>query len=244
MRRVWFITGLALAVSPAYADTNPFAASTRVSDAELATMRGGFALPNGVDISLAVQTDAAIDGALVLRTVFLADQGLPTLAVYAPAPGTTGPSWTAAPQTAATATTPPVLLLDRVAGTTVLQPGTSVPTSVSVSTGPTPTIGAPAGLAPLNAVIGGAGVKTGAEIVWLSTVPIGTRIDLNGTMVDITQLVSAAFINAVKNSGNNRVIDTATTINIDLHNTAGIAAASNAARISGVVDQIASRIVR
>ena len=57
-----------------------------LSDAELARQRGGFRLPNGVDVALTVQTQTAVDGAVVLRTVFRADQGAPTLTVFTPKP--------------------------------------------------------------------------------------------------------------------------------------------------------------
>ncbi|MGI4879291.1 MAG: hypothetical protein ACRYG4_17595 [Janthinobacterium lividum] len=240
MLRYLLVAATAVSATAAHADSGPFAASARVADADLATMRGGFALPNGIDIALAVQMDAAINGALVLRTVFRVDQGSPTLAVYAPAPGTTGPAHTALP----TGGNSTALVLDRAAGTMTVQPVADVPTQVAVSANSGASVGAPAGLAPLAATVGGPAVATGAGSVQLSAIPSGTRVDLSGSMIDISQLVGSTFVNSVQNSGNNRVIDTATTINVNLSNTSAMAAATVAARVSSVVDQIASRLIR
>lgn len=80
------LTALALAgVSPVTA--NPFGRRAVPAEA-LETMRGGFALPGGIDVSIAVQSDTAVNGALVLRTLFLANAGSPTLSVF----GRTDPS--------------------------------------------------------------------------------------------------------------------------------------------------------
>lgn len=48
----------------------------------LSDTRGGFALPGGLDIAIAVQSETRIDGATVLRTSFVAGQGAGTLTVY------------------------------------------------------------------------------------------------------------------------------------------------------------------
>ena len=58
-----------------------------LTDAELARQRGGFRLPNGIDVAMTVQTQSAVDGLVVLKTVFRADQGQPALTVLAPARG-------------------------------------------------------------------------------------------------------------------------------------------------------------
>ncbi len=235
------LASIGLVAIPAHAAIGPFAAVTPVADADLAEMRGGFSLPGGIDIALAVQMDAAVDGALVLRTVFTASQGAPTLAVYAPAPGTRGPATTVASQAAGASA--PALILDRGAGWTSLEPGVTAPAAVAVAVGQT-TVAPPAGLAPLPAAVGGPAIATGAGLVQLSSIPSGTRIELSGAMIDITQLVGATFVNMVQNSGNDRSIDTATTINVALGNTAATTAATAAARIADIAGQVAARLVR
>ena len=71
-----------------FAQDVPLAAAA-VPDAELATQRGGFTLPSGVDVALTVQTQTSINGALVLRTVFRADQGPAVLTTFAQRGGET-----------------------------------------------------------------------------------------------------------------------------------------------------------
>lgn len=53
-----------------------------IADSRLDTMRGGFDLPNGLSIGLGVTTETRIDGQLVLRTVFAANQGPPSLTTF------------------------------------------------------------------------------------------------------------------------------------------------------------------
>ncbi len=60
-----------------------------VPDPELAEQRGGFRLPSGIDVAITVQTQTAVNGAVVLASVFRADQGAPTVTAYAPKPGET-----------------------------------------------------------------------------------------------------------------------------------------------------------
>lgn len=248
MHRALALAALLLASTPTFAD-QPFAASARVSDGELATMRGGFALPSGIDVALAVQMDVAIDGALVLRTVFRADQGAPTLAVYAPAPGQTGPRFTAPPPIAgANAPTNWTVIVDRAAGITTLQPSQSSPPAVAVSSVGDPSVGMPpAGLSPLNIRVGGPAVQTMAGPVQLIPLAQGTRITLGdpGAMsTQVTQLVGQAFLNAVNNSANNRTIDTATSLNVNLAGATATQVATSALRVQDIASDVATRLVR
>ena len=105
-----------------------------VPDPELATMRGGFRLPNGIDVSLTVQTQTAIDGAVVLRTVFRADQGAPTLTIFAPHTGERVASGeiTGATTNVATSTEPRVWYDPRTG--IHIQPSAATP-SVAITTG-------------------------------------------------------------------------------------------------------------
>lgn len=236
---------LILLCVPARAEDTPFGSAARASDAELAGMRGGFEVPGGVDVSLAVQMDAAVNGALVLRTVFRVDQGTPSLAVYAPPPGTAGPSWTAPATNASTntASPPPVVVLVGQNGISTVQPASTVPTSISVSTTGNPAIGvAPPGWSALPVSVGGPAVQTAAGTIKLIPVAQGTQVQLAGMQLAVTQIVGQAFLNSVQNSANNRMIDTATTVNIDLRNTGATAAAIGAARVANIANQVALRL--
>ena len=129
----------------------PFAA-TPVADEELAEHRGGFRLPGGIDVAMTIDTQTAVDGAVVLRTVFRADQGTPTLATYVPrAGGTVAGASAGASRPAATI---PVVSYDRQSGIRV-SGGVAAP-GVSLA----PHAGAiPAGL---EQVSGGAATDAGA----------------------------------------------------------------------------------
>lgn len=74
-------TALAILLWPATALASPF--SSEVPDRTLATMRGGMALPGGLQVQMGVTTDTRINGEVVLRTVLTANQGPATLAVQA-----------------------------------------------------------------------------------------------------------------------------------------------------------------
>ncbi len=246
MRHALALAALFLAATPAFAES-PFDDAKRVDDRDLAQMRGGFAIPGGIGVALAVQMDVAVDGALVLRTVFRADQGPSTLTVYAPAPGQTGPSWSAPAPTPGTRLAPvaPVVIIDRAAGITTLQPGLTTPTSVAVSSVGDANVGAaPVGLMPLNVTVGGPAVETGGGALQLVPISQGTRITLadNGTIV--TQLVGQAFLNAVTNSASNRMIDTSTSLNVNLTGASATQFATAALRAQDIAVDAATRFVR
>jgi len=190
----------------------PFA-SAPMRESELAAERGGFRLPNGIDVALTVQTQTAIDGAIVLRTEFRASNGLPTFTIYAPRPGETVP---AAPN-ASDASGPgqvPAVSYDKAAGILVV-PGLSNP-GVSINTGAQRPGAPPDGLVEIKPAEGAA---TGFGLV-RETATNGLRIaDLDAANISIAHFAGAAFGSAIANSGNARSIETQTTVSIDLANT-------------------------
>lgn len=178
-----------------------------VPDEALANERGGFLLPGGIDVALTVQTQTAVNGAIVLRTVFQASQGAPTLTVYAPKAGETVAAPTASVATQGQqATGAPVVTYD--------SRGLQVTPSVAA-----PAIalaaGAKSGEVPqgLQAITGGATdngtITQGAQG--------GVRtVELSGSDLTVTHLAGNAFGSAIANSGSNRTIDTQTSVAIDL----------------------------
>jgi|SRR5579859_2927337 len=72
--------------APARAEPAAYKAAI-VSDAALDTMRGGFELPNGMDISIGIQIDTLVNGSTVLRTLLTGSDGS-TLQVFAGGPTT------------------------------------------------------------------------------------------------------------------------------------------------------------
>ena len=183
-----------------------------VPDHELATMRGGFALPTGLSVAMAVQSDTRVDGTLVLRTVYSIDHGAPALQVFAPRDA----SKTNREAGGASAPTNPgvSLTFDRQNGARFGMT-TSVAPNVQVSTGSATGIGmaGDAG-APVNLDSGSVQVPAGVLDVTRTTA--GQRVHLSGDGIDVTHLVGNAIGTAIANTANDRIIDTATTLGLDI----------------------------
>lgn len=182
----------------------------KVPDPELAAERGGFTLPNGIGVAIAVNTQTAVNGALVLQTVFRADQGAPTLTAYAPKAGETvsASSW----GTASVASRGgPTVTYDRASGIQVT-PGSVMPGGVTVSGGANDAV-VPAGL---QQVAGGA--TTDAGLVTEAARGGVRTVELSGADLTITHFAGNAFGSAIANSGSDRAIDTQTSVSIDLSN--------------------------
>lgn len=184
-----------------------------VSDPVLDQARGGFQLPNGIDVAITVQTQTAVDGAVVLRTVFQANQGAPTLSVYVPKPGEVVAA-PASAQTAAGANSAPTITYDRQGGIQVTQAAAMPPLAVGV-TGSTSAGETPSGLTAVDAATGvvtDAGTVTRTDRAGIDTV----RLD--AANLSITHFAGNAFGSAIANSGNDRAIDTTTSVSIGLSN--------------------------
>ncbi|MHA6723946.1 hypothetical protein [Sphingomonas sp. RS2018] len=187
----------------------PLAAVT-VPDAELARQRGGFLLPNGIDVALTVQTQTSVDGMVVLRSVFRADQGTPTLAVYAPKAGETVAS--EGTQTTGTGSPAmPTISFDGRGGVQIL-PGIAART---VAVGVTTASDLPPGL---EQVAAGTSLSTAAGTVSQGGTGGLQTAELRAADLSITHLAGTAFGSAIANSGNDRAIDTQTSVGIELRN--------------------------
>lgn len=176
----------------------PFAVAP-LADEELAGHRGGFALPGGIDVAMTIDTQTAVDGAVVLRTVFRADQGVPTLTTYVPRAGETV---AAAPVRVAAVTTVPTVSYDRQSGIQVTG-GLATP-DVALTGAP----GAiPAGLEQVSGGAGNVSERTEGAL---------RLVELTGADLTVTHLAGSAFGAAIANMGSDRTIDTQTSVAIDL----------------------------
>ena len=199
------------AVSPAIA--NPFGKAAVAAEA-LDTMRGGFALPGGIDVSIAVQSDTAVNGALVLRTLFLANSGSPTLSVF----GRTDSS-----------------------AASVAAPASNGRT-VTVGTQPA-SLGAPAGLTRLNLAPGDALAVANGTVSLAGNGP-ANRVTYSQRGLEITHLAGQALGSFAANSLDNVSIDTATIVNIDVRGTTAFNTGSTMARIDTLGLEAAARLSR
>jgi hypothetical protein len=207
MRRV-FLTitaGAALLASPGQAAAEELAfGSAPVSDAELADERGGFILPGGVDVSIAVQSDTRVNGVLLLRTIFVADRGPSTLNVFART-GDIGAAGSAAPAGQSSA-----------AGTTI---STGTSSAVSIGTAAAVAIGEDQeGLTRLDLASGGAAVAAAGGQVRLERSGALNQVVLARETLDVRHLVGQAYGTIAANRGNDVSVDTSTIINLDLRN--------------------------
>jgi len=202
----------------------PLAAAS-VPDAELAQIRGGFSLPSGIDVALTVQTQTAINGAIVLRSVFRADQGSPTLSVYAPTSGAT----VAADRVTASggSSAMPIITYDGRGGLQVT-PATGGP-AATVSTGVADAV--PAGL---EKVAAGSSLATDNGVVSQTAAGGLQTAELRAADLSITHLAGTAFGSAIANAGSDRAIDTQTSVGIDLHNVGPTILASAMLRVEDV----------
>lgn len=184
---------------------------TPVPDPELAGQRGGFALPNGIDVALTVQTQTTLNGAIVLRTVFRADQGPSTLTAYAPRTGETVLAPTGAAEAGSAATRMPTISYDARTGISIA-PGATAP-GFAIATAAQGADAVPAGLVQVAA-----GAVTDNGTIVQADRPGPQSVELRGSDLSISHLIGNAFGSAIANSGSDRAIDTQTVVSIDLRN--------------------------
>jgi hypothetical protein len=207
-----------------------------MSTAELAEQRGGFQLPNGINVAITVQTDTSVDRAVVLRTVYMIDRGPPTLKAFTG----TGPSATSAAAAAPNGQgAEPTITYDSRTGIQVT-PGFGGP-SVLITTG-APHIDAD--LKALQEVQLGGGSATTAFGTITHLAQNGVEaVRLDAGDLAVTHLAGAAFGSIIENSGNGRVIDTTTSVTIDLGNAGPDVLGSALPRVEALgIDAMQTRI--
>lgn len=220
MRRliVPFFLLLATTASPGFAqDAVSAFAQLPVEDADLSEMRGGFGLPGGLQVAIAVQSDTRVNGLLMLRSVFVVDQGAPELSVFGRTDGSTAASGVV---------------------------GGGSTTSISVSSQTAPVGGAAEGLRQLAVTPGGAAVATDGGSVHVDRLGAGNQVVLSGSTLDVSHLAGQAYGSIVANRGNDVTIDTVTNINIDLKNTLPSNIGSAMFRVEALAIDSATRMGR
>jgi hypothetical protein len=183
-----------------------------VSDQALSTMRGGFSLPGGLAVSIAVQTDTRVDGALLLRSVYRVDQGAPTLSVYAPDGSASSQNGQPRP-TNEGAPAQVGVSFDRSNGVSIVtRPGFAPTISITTGNGPANIDAGP----PIAATIDGPGTQVAGGVLTIRSLPGGDRIQLQGDNIDISHLVGMAFGSVIQNTASDRAIDTATVVSMGI----------------------------
>lgn len=208
---------LAAAISGAAApvfDAGPpvFGDAPPLSDAVLAQHRGGFRLPNGIDVNLTVQTITAVDGAVVLKTVVTIDEGRPRVQTLVPVAGQTVSS--ANTRSNATNTPMPVVSYDPTGGLRISRRESPFPITFS-SHANGEMFEATDGLRSIDPATP---VDTHNGIVRELSGSKLFGIELASHDLRIVHLTGDAFGSAVINTADNRAIDTQTILSIDLRN--------------------------
>lgn len=208
-----FVTALLVAASP----LNSQPSTLPVPDRELATMRGGVLLPNGLNVAVGIDIQTRIDGVLALHTIYTSEQPNPGIRVY-----TDG---TNSPATAPTTTTvitggsgmiPTVSVGRSPTGTTIVASSSSAPMTVNVVSGPTSGWLDAAGQTMVPVVANGPAVAASSGVISLANDDRGARVTLVAPSVQVDHLVGQATGAVVSNTASNRVIDTVSSVNVDL----------------------------
>ncbi|WP_380878495.1 hypothetical protein [Sphingomonas sp. DBB INV C78] len=194
-----------------------FADRERTSEQELDGIRGGFALPNGMDVSIGIEITTLVNGALALRTV-LASGGTGTPSVFV---GSGGTSATAS------------------AGGTTLSNGNVVRVVNGDVQQPTALAGQE--LVELNP--NGPAVATASGAIKLAQSDRGSTVVLSGASLELRHMVGDFTGSLVANAGNNRAIDTVVTVNVGLPNSS-IPVGNAMLRLESIFVDAASRAIR
>ncbi len=208
-------------------------------DAVLADLRGGIRLPNGIDAALTIETQTAVNGALVLMTVVKIDTGPPELAVYAPPAGGEVPAQTTSGAATPASSALPTISFDGRNGLHIVPGSGQSPLTVS-SGSPSASIGViPDGLEQVDTA---SPVLTDNGQITFSNNGVTRTVELASSDLRILHLTGNAFGSAIANSGSDRAIDTQTTLAIDLTNAGPDVIGSTMLRVDNVaIDALASR---
>ncbi len=202
-----------------------------VAEEELADMRGGFTLPSGVNVAIAVQTDTLVNGNLLLRSAFVIDQGTPQLSVFVPKDGEQVPG---TPAGTTSSSAGPIISYDRQGGLQVIPRGQNAP-AVTVTSGQAPRTLDPnaPGLQKLELDRGGS-VQTPNGLVSLDQVNGVERVRLQNDRLQTNHLFGGALGSLTTNTGNDVSLDTVTTISIELGNVSADTVGSSLFRVEGI----------
>jgi hypothetical protein len=186
-----------------------------VPDRELATMRGGVLLPNGLNVAIGIDIQTRIDGVLALHTIF-SSEAPGGIRVYTD--GTTSPSQ--APGTVAVSagdpSWPTVVVSRTSAGTSVSAPTDSSSPAVNVLAGPASGWLDASGQTAVPVTANGPAVAAAPGTIRLVSDDRGSQVTLVTPTTEVRHLVGQATGAVIANTANDTSIDTVSTINVNL----------------------------
>ncbi|RYF11333.1 MAG: hypothetical protein EOO77_19595 [Oxalobacteraceae bacterium] len=206
-----FVISLLVAASPLVSPSS----ALPIPDRELATMRGGVLLPNGLNVAVGIDIQTRIDGVLALHTIYTSEQPNPGIRVYTD--GTNSPATAPTTTTVTTGGVIPTVSVGRSpTGTTIVASSSSAPMTVNVVSGPTSGWLDAAGQTMVPVVANGPAVAASSGAISLANDDRGARVSLVAPSVQVDHLVGQATGAIVSNTASNRVIDTVSSVNVDL----------------------------
>lgn len=184
-----------------------------VPDHELASMRGGMLLPNGLNVAVGIDIQTRIDGVLALHTIYSSEGPNSGIRVYTD--GTTSPS-TAPTTTVVSTQGAPVVVSWSPTQTTVIPSGGGPAMTINVVAGPMSNWLDAAGQTLIPVSTNGPAIDAAPGRFSLTNDTQGARVTLMAPSIEVQHLVGQATGAVILNTANNRVVDTVSSINVDL----------------------------
>jgi hypothetical protein len=195
----------------------PHVFGAQVPNEILAGMRGGVQLPNGLNIAIGIDIQTRVDGVLALHTLYSTDGPDAGVRVF-----TGGPAASSAPAGEMSVDTPgsdaaPEVTVSRApTGTTIDISTPSAPARVNILSGQSSTWGTAAGETQVPVSENGPPAETPVGNIRLAADERGAVVTLDAPMLQIRHVLGEAAGIVVANSGNDRTIDTVSSVNLDL----------------------------
>lgn len=188
-----------------------------LSNLALSRMRGGLRLPNGLDVSLGIDIQTRVDGLLALHTVYASEGPATGVRVFTDGakPVPTAPATTTVSADAVAGV--PVLVIDRSpTGTTIMPTSSVAATTVNLVNGDPSTWLSGEGQTQVPVTPNGPAVAAEPGSVRLTSDESGAVVTLQAPNLEIRHLVGQATGTFVANTGDNRSIDTISSVNVDV----------------------------
>lgn len=195
----------------------PHVFGAQVPNEVLAGMRGGVQLPNGLNIAIGIDIQTRVDGVLALHTIYSTDGPEAGVRVFTggPAPSSV-PAGEMSVDTPGSDATPEVTVSRAPTGTTIDISTPSAPARVNIVSGQSGTWGTVAGQAQVPVTENGPPAETPTGNIRLATDERGAVVTLDAPMLQVRHVLGEAAGIVVANTGNDRTIDTISSVNLDL----------------------------
>jgi hypothetical protein len=209
-------------------------AAAPLPESDLAELRGGFSLMGGLDVAISIQSDTRVDGSLLLRTVYRVDRTVPQLAIYAPA-STTGLQSNGHSQSASPTDDGISVTFDRQNGPRIGSSAVPFSAISVVSGGQVGIVSAPTDMLPVVLPKNGEAVSVPNGQLSLIRNEAGHKVTLHADKLDVSHVFGNAIGSVLANTASNRVIDTTTTVSLDISGATAFNLGSSMLRIDTLV---------